>query len=47
MNIKDQIKPVTSEMIEAMNKVAKKYGFTVEQKGGISYDISGWNLQHI
>ena len=45
MNIKDQIKPVNTAMIEEMNKVAKKYGFTIEQKGNISYDDTGWNLK--
>lgn len=45
MNIKDQIKPVNTAMIEEMKKVAEKYGFTVEQKGNVSYDATGWNLK--
>lgn len=45
MNIKDQIKPVNTAMIEEMKKVAEKYGFIVEQKGNVSYDDTGWNLK--
>lgn len=45
MNIKSKIKPVNKEMLEEMKKVAEKYGFTVEQKGNVSYDDTGWNLR--